>query len=80
MTANERTRPNCGDRFGRLRVLRAAADGARTVVFCQCQRSFVVATEDLIAGAVTSCPRCRGAEANGGQAPPRDLIADGAGE
>jgi hypothetical protein len=58
MTANERQKVTAGDRFGALTVLRAADHGRQVIVFCQCQRSFAVATEALLAGAVEACPRC----------------------
>jgi len=69
MSEIARSRPTFGDRYGHLRVLRSDGTGAR--VFCICQRSFTVATADLIAG-VATCPRC---EELSGQA--QSLIADG---
>jgi hypothetical protein len=58
VTENARTRPSCGDRFGRLRVLRTAGNGRRAVCFCVCQRTVTAEIDDLISGAVASCEDC----------------------
>jgi hypothetical protein len=57
MTANERTKVTAGDRFGALITLRHAGRGAMLCV-CRCQHSLIVEMEDLLSGAVTSCPHC----------------------
>jgi hypothetical protein len=57
MTENARVHVTAGDRFGRLRALRALGHGARTLIFCQCQRSSIVATSALLEG-TARCPHC----------------------
>lgn len=69
-----------GDRFGRLRFLRAAGDGERAIFFCVCHHMDIAKIEDLLPGTKASCPNCRDAEAGGGQARPRELITYGAAE
>jgi hypothetical protein len=54
MTANACVHVTAGDRFGRLRAL---GHGARTLIFCQCQKSSIVATSALLEG-TARCPHC----------------------